>query len=348
MKKRFLLTFVTLMLISTLALFTLIGCDNRDNDESYITLRYVGDGSELIGLLESGDASYGVLGEPAATRANAKTGSSTLFSIQDLWNGVTNTTGGFPQASVFINNDILDGNHDAFIDWFLTKLDESATWASSNASEASSALLSAGSASLKGLSNAMIQKCNIKIIRANSAKSSVNTYLSVLHGFDPQTVGGSIPNDSFYASLNNGATAQNNDDNVVINVCVPDGSPAIAIAKLLKDKPTYEGYTINYEIVTGANGIGPRLATGQATIAIAPTNAGATQFNKNNGRYKLAATAVQGALYMVGKGEISGDTIQEQLESLRGKTVYNIGQGATPDLTFRYILDYYNIPYRVS
>ena len=141
----------------------------------------------------------------------------------------------------------------------------------------------------------------------------------------------------------------NNDENpevVEIKVCVPDGSPAIAIAKLLQDKPTYDGYNITYEIVTGSEGIGARLASGQASIAIAPTNVGATQYNKNNGKYKLAATAVQGALYMVGKGEVTGETVQEQLSSLKGKTVYNIGQGATPDLTFKYILDYYQIPYQ--
>ena len=147
-----------------------------------------------------------------------------------------------------------------------------------------------------------------------------------------------------------GCDNRDNDDSdpIVINVCVPDGSPAIAIAKLLKDKPTFDGYQINYEVVTGSEGIGARLASGQATIAIAPTNAGATQYNKNNGKYKLVATAVQGALYMVGKGEVVGNTIQEQLSSLKGQTVYNIGQGATPDLTFKYILDYYDIPYQAT
>lgn len=350
MKKRFLLTIVTLLLMSTLALFTLIGCNNIEDDdvEEYVTLRYVSDGTELIGYLASGEAEYGVLGEPAATRANAKTGSTTIFSIQELWNGATNTTGGFPQASVFVNSSILNGSHDAFIDWFIAKLEESATWVSANGADASAALESAGSVALKGINNAMIQKSNIQIIRAEAAKNSVHTYLSVLNSFDPQTIGGSVPNDAFYASVSNTNDANNSEENTIINVCVPDGSPAIAIAKLLKDKPTYDGYTINYEIVTGANGIGPRLASGQATIAIAPTNAGATQYNKNNGKYKLVATAVQGALYMVGKGELSGDTIQEQLNSLKGKTIYNIGQGATPDLTLRYILDYYNIPYRIS
>ena len=149
-------------------------------------------------------------------------------------------------------------------------------------------------------------------------------------------------------SCGNNDGLQKEDGKIVINVCVPDGSPAIAIAKLIKSHPEFEGYKINYEVVTGAEGIGARLASGQATIAIAPTNVGAIQYNANNGRYRLVATAVQGALYMVGKGEVVGTTTQEKLNSLKGKTVYNIGQGATPDLTFKYVLETYDIPYQVT
>lgn len=167
----------------------------------YVSLQYVSAGSELIPLLKQGKAQFGIMGEPAVTNANAKAGTTTLFSIQDLWNGVTNTTGGFPQASVLVQNTIADGNHDAFLGWFLTKLEESANWTKTNAEAAKTALTAAGSTSLAGLNANMINKCNISIVRANSAKASVNTYLTALHGFNPQTVGGSIPNDAFYYAV---------------------------------------------------------------------------------------------------------------------------------------------------
>ncbi len=164
----------------------------------YVALRYVSAGSELIPLLKQGKAEYGIMGEPAVTNANAKAGTMTLLSIQDLWNDVTNTTGGFPQASVLIQSTIADGNHNTFLNWFLAKLEESATWTNTNADEAKVALIEAGSTSLSGLNAEMIAKCNIKIARANAAKTDVNTYLTALHGFNPQTVGGSMPNDAFY------------------------------------------------------------------------------------------------------------------------------------------------------
>ena len=170
-------------------------------NSDYIALDYASSGSELIPQLQQNRAKYGILGEPAVTKANANAGTTTIFSIQELWNNVTNTSGGFPQASVFVNNAICDGTHDAFINWFLGKLEENATWAKSNATEAGTALSEAGSTALNGLNNAIIEKCNIQIVRATNAKAGVNTYLSALYGFNPQTVGGSVPNDAFYYAV---------------------------------------------------------------------------------------------------------------------------------------------------
>ncbi len=167
----------------------------------YVALQYVTEGTELIGLLKAGKAEYGILGEPAVTNANSKTGTSTIFSLTDLWNEVNGTNSGFPQASVFINKSIANGEHDEFISWFLGKLTESANWVNENAAAASTALTQAGSISLNNLTNEMVQKCNIEIVKASSAKNSVNAYLSALHGFNPATIGGSIPNDDFYYNV---------------------------------------------------------------------------------------------------------------------------------------------------
>ena len=132
--------------------------------------------------------------------------------------------------------------------------------------------------------------------------------------------------------------------NYTINIVVPDGSPAIALAKMINDNDAPKGYTVNYTIVNGAQEIATRIANGSADIAIAPTNILSTIYNKTQSG-KLVGTVVQGALYMVGKTALPGDTTAEKLASLKGKVVYNIGQGATPDLTFKYILEHFDIKY---
>ena len=51
---------------------------------------------------------------------------------------------------------------------------------------------------MKNLNSEVVERCNIKVVKASQAKSGVNTYLSSLYAFDPTTVGNSIPNDDFY------------------------------------------------------------------------------------------------------------------------------------------------------
>ncbi len=167
----------------------------------YIALQYVADGPTLIGFLKQGKAEYGILGEPAVTNANAKTGTQTLLSLTDLWNAASSSNKGFPQASVFVKSDLTNGEHDTFLNWFINKLEESVQWAPTHASEATTALTQAGSLSLNNLTNDMILKCNLEIITATSAKTAVNDYLTTLYDLKPALIGGSIPNDGFYYSI---------------------------------------------------------------------------------------------------------------------------------------------------
>lgn len=55
-------------------------------------------------------------------------------------------------------------------------------------------------------------------------------------------------------------------------------------------------------------------------------------YNKE-AKYKLAGTVGFGSLYV-----ISSDDSVNSLEDLKGKDVYNVGQGLTPDLIFKILL----------
>ncbi len=116
-----------------------------------------------------------------------------------------------------------------------------------------------------------------------------------------------------------------------ISVMVPDGTPALALAQLMAEKPTFDGYNISYKLVSGAPDISTAMASGKADIAIMPTNLASILHNKVGA--SAIATSVQGILYMVGNSSVT------KVDELVGKVVYNIGQGGTPDTTFKAILD---------
>lgn len=126
-------------------------------------------------------------------------------------------------------------------------------------------------------------------------------------------------------------------DKEAVKVFLPDGTPILAMAELMTENPKMDNLNTKYEIIDGSI-IMSKLMTGAAEIAILPTNLAVKAYNSGL-EYKLLSTNIHGVMYLVGKGE------KVDLEGLKGKVVYNIGQGATPDLMFKYILKGNNIQY---
>ncbi|MDZ4992793.1 PhnD/SsuA/transferrin family substrate-binding protein [Clostridium perfringens] len=118
-----------------------------------------------------------------------------------------------------------------------------------------------------------------------------------------------------------------------IEIVVPDGLPAISIVKMIKEKPEIsKNLNINYSIVKGSDALVSKVLKGEGDICIVPSNVAAIAYNKGID-YKLAGTVGFGSLYV-----ISSDDLVKKLEDLKGKDIYNVGQGLTPDLIFKIIL----------
>ena len=117
-----------------------------------------------------------------------------------------------------------------------------------------------------------------------------------------------------------------------INFVAPDGLPAIAAAKLIKEKPEIKaGYNVNYTVEKNSESLSTSVMKGEPDIAVVPSNLAAIAFNKNK-QYKIAGTVGFGSFYI-------GSTNENQtIDNLKGKEVYNIGKGLTPDIIARTIL----------
>lgn len=74
------------------------------------------------------------------------------------------------------------------------------------------------------------------------------------------------------------------------------------------------------------------MLEGRADMVLLPMTLAANTYNRGLD-YTLAAVPVWGALYVYGQ-----DTSITRLEDLKGKTVYVMARGMTPDVLFRYLL----------
>ena len=122
-----------------------------------------------------------------------------------------------------------------------------------------------------------------------------------------------------------------------LTLYVPDGAPALAVAKLLQD-PTVAGKQVKVEITTGKN-VQAKIMSGEADLAICPTNMAAALYNKG-ADYKLACANVFGVLYMV-----SHDASVTQLSQLKGKVIHSIGKNNTPQFVLQTVLSANGIAY---
>lgn len=117
-----------------------------------------------------------------------------------------------------------------------------------------------------------------------------------------------------------------------ISFVAPNGVPATAISKMIKEKIQIDdNYNIIYSIENTSDTLATAVMKGEADIAIVPSNLAVQAYNKGLG-YKLVGTTGLGALYLVStEGDIA-------LNELSGKEVYNIGSGLTPDIVFKALL----------
>lgn len=139
----------------------------------------------------------------------------------------------------------------------------------------------------------------------------------------------------------NKGNKKGNGNDVTLTFAAPEGTPALAIARLITDNKSISGKNVNYKIVNPSN-IAKEMQAGLSDLVIMPVNAGATLINKG-ADYKLVSVAVDGSLYLVGKIGKSDTAKTLTIDDIKDKKIACIGQQGVPGLVFRYILKANNI-----
>ena len=140
-----------------------------------------------------------------------------------------------------------------------------------------------------------------------------------------------------FAGCNENSEKGKNEEPAV-EVYMPDGAPALAMAKLIKDNELF-GKRVNYTVVAAAD-IGPAVVQKKADVAIMPVTA-ASKTIGNGENYGMLGVVTHGNIYVMSSGEIG------TLADLKGQVIGVIGEGQVPDVTFRSLLAQEEIGYEV-
>ena len=153
---------------------------------------------------------------------------------------------------------------------------------------------------------------------------------------DPSSVG-TITDSFFCGTL--GTASQPSE----ISVYMPDGAPALALAKLMNEENQFGQTSVEYNVVP-ANTIGAQVngADPAADICVLPVNA-ASKLLGSGEKYKMLGTVTNGNLYLLTK---DGESITEQnVSSLTGKKIGVINLANVPGLTLKIILNKYDVAF---
>lgn len=118
-------------------------------------------------------------------------------------------------------------------------------------------------------------------------------------------------------------SSKKEDSPLSLSVATPNGAPALAFYKHLK-----EG---NLEINADPTNIITYMATGSKDVVVLPTNAGVKAIKAKGLNYQIAATITFGNFYLAGTGNDTDRALNE------GDYVVLFQQNNVPDILFKYV-----------
>ena len=125
----------------------------------------------------------------------------------------------------------------------------------------------------------------------------------------------------------------NEQEKQTLRFAAPEGTPALAMLRLVSDNKEIADKKMTYEVVAPAN-IAVERSAEKSDVLIMPINAGANLI-RQGAAYKLLSVAVDGSLFLIGNKD-GGNVIT--MDDLKGKKIACIGQTAVPGLVFRYVM----------
>jgi len=115
--------------------------------------------------------------------------------MQVVWDALTGS-GNYPMTVVVVSDKFIDAYRDR-LPLVMDAIRDSVEWVNANPEEAGALIEEAGIMKA-AMAVPAIPRCNLVFRTAVEGKEAMDVYLKVLYGFDYASVGGSVPDESFY------------------------------------------------------------------------------------------------------------------------------------------------------
>ncbi|MGN0297769.1 MAG: ABC transporter substrate-binding protein [Lachnospiraceae bacterium] len=166
-------------------------------DLSTVTLEYKSEATEVAAVLAENPEAYGFLPQPFVTAACMQNESlQVLLSASDAWDELSDDSRMVTGVTV-VRNEILEQYPEA-IDAFIEAHAASTSTAMSDVESTAALAVEHGIIAKEAIAVKAIPECNLVTITGDEMKEALSGYLNVLYKLDASSVGGTLPDDSFY------------------------------------------------------------------------------------------------------------------------------------------------------
>jgi NitT/TauT family transport system substrate-binding protein len=169
----------------------------QQNGVEDVTIEFKSEPTEIVSILGEDKSAVAILPQPFVTAALASTeGLKRAFTLDDEWSKV-NSDSRIVTGVTVVSNKFLESNK-AAVDEFIKVHKDSTERALADVEGTAALVVEQGIIAKEPLAQKAIPNCNIVCITGSDIRSTLEGYLKVLYEQDPKSVGGSLPEQSFY------------------------------------------------------------------------------------------------------------------------------------------------------
>ena len=163
-----------------------------------VTLRFVGEGSELLTVWQSDPEAIILAPQPVATSILMQNDNArTLFDMTEEWDKIAGGDSTLMMGCVIVRNEFLQANPGA-VELFLQEYAASIEKARSDVEGTAALCEQYGLIPKAALAQKAIPSCGLTFVTGAEMKTGLSGYLQVMFDANPKSVGGALPGDNFY------------------------------------------------------------------------------------------------------------------------------------------------------
>ena len=174
----------------------LLKANGLDPDQD-LQIQYYPTPAELAQLAIAGKVQVATLPEPWVTEVITKNSAfKVLLDYQQEWERLEKRKEAYPQSALVVNTRLAQ-EKPIFVKKFLKQASASNAWVVNNPTTAGQLAQTHIFISAEAAREA-IPRCNLRFIEANQIIEEIEYYLNKLLSFQPQSIGGKLPDEGFY------------------------------------------------------------------------------------------------------------------------------------------------------